>query len=76
MTLEVRQLVLKATVAEDDEDEDDDEEGGSTRRKKKAGGCGGTEGDDCEDREQLKEEILAECRTWLLGHLQQQLRER
>ena len=80
MTLEVRQLVLKATVAEDDEDDDDDddnEEGGSRRKKKKkkAGGCGGAEDDDCEDREQLKEEILAECRIWLLVQLEQ-LRDR
>ena len=74
MTLEVRQLVLKATVG-DEEDEDDDDEGGGTKGKKAAGGCGGAEGDDCEDREQLKEEILAECRTWMLVHLQQ-LRER
>lgn len=75
MTLEVRQLVLKSTVS-DDEDEDDDDEGVGTKKgKKAAGGCGGAEGDDCEDREQLKEEILAECRTWMLVHLQQ-LRER
>jgi len=74
MTLEVRQLVLKSTVG-DDEDEDDDDEGAGTKGKKAAGGCGGAEGDDCEDREQLKEEILAECRTWMLIHLQQ-LRER
>lgn len=75
MTLEVRQLVLKSTVS-DDEDEDDDDEGVGTKKgKKAAGGCDGAEGDDCEDREQLKEEILAECRTWMLVHLQQ-LRER
>jgi hypothetical protein len=75
MTLEVRQLVLKATVDEDDDEDDDDDGGGSKRKKKSAGGCGGAEGDDCEDREQLKEEILAECRTWMRVHLQQ-LRER
>lgn len=75
MTLEVRQLVLKSTVS-DDEDEDDDDEGFGTKKgKKDAGGCGGAAGDDCEDRVQLKEEILAECRTWMLVHLQQ-LRER
>lgn len=77
MSLEVRQLVLKSTVSDEEDEDDDDDEGGRTGRKKKAaGGCGGgAEGDDCEDREQLKEEILAECRTWMLVHLQQ-LRER
>lgn len=75
MTLEVRQLVLKASVAEDDDEDDDEDSGSPSRKKKAAAGCGGAEGDDCEDREQLKEEILAECRTWLLLHLQQ-LRER
>lgn len=76
MTLEVRQLVLKASVAEEDEDDDEDEEytRGRARKARKKSGCG-AEGDDCEDREQLKDEILAECRTWLLVHLQQ-LRER
>ena len=67
MTLEVRQLVLKSTVVDDDDDEDDAGAG-------KAGRCGGAEG-DCEDREQLKEEILAECRVWLLEQLAQ-LKER
>lgn len=75
MTLEVRQLVLKAVV-DDEEDDEDDEEGSSRRRKKKsAGGCGGAEGDGCDEMEQMKEEILAECRTWLMSHLQL-LRER
>jgi hypothetical protein len=74
MSLEVRQLVLKATV---DEEQDDvaDEDTGTKSKSKAAGGCGGAEGDDCEDREQLKEEILAECRIWMLAHLQQ-MRER
>jgi hypothetical protein len=78
MTLEVRQLVLKSTVSDDEDEDDEDEDedtAGKRKKKKKAGGCGGAEGDDCEDREQLKEEILAECRTWMLVHLQQ-LRER
>lgn len=73
MTLEVRQLLLKSTVGDD---EDDDDEGTARPGSKSAaGGCGGAEGGDCEDREQLKEEILAECRVWLLAQLQQ-LRER
>lgn len=72
MSLEVRQLVLKATA---DEEEVAKEDEGSKSKRKAAGGCGGAEGDNCEDREQLKEEILAECRTWLLDHLRQ-LRER
>lgn len=74
MTLEIRQLVLKSTVSDDEDEDDEDDDAGGTR-KKTAGGCGGAEGDDCEDREQLKEEILAECRAWMLIHMQQ-LRER
>jgi hypothetical protein len=77
MTLEVRQLLLKSTVSDD---ESDDEASPSNRSsaaaKSAAGGCGGGgAGEDCEDREQLKEEILAECRVWLLAQLQA-LRER
>ncbi|MEK8034484.1 hypothetical protein AACH06_26950 [Ideonella sp. DXS29W] len=68
--------MLKAVV-DDEEDDEDDEEGRSRRRKKKsAGGCGGgAEGDGCDEMEQMKEEILAECRTWLMSQLQL-LRER
>jgi Family of unknown function (DUF5908) len=72
MTLEVRQLVLKSTVSADDDEIDDEGSG----KPKKTAGDGSSAGDDgCCGQEQLKEEILAECRAWLLGHLQQ-LRER
>jgi len=75
MSLEVRQLVLKATVDEEEDDDVANEDEGTKSKSKATGGCGSAGGDNCEDREQLKEEILAECRTWLLVHLQQ-LRER
>lgn len=74
MTLEVRQLLLKSTVSDDESD--DEASASGTAAKSAAGGCGGGgAGEDCEDREQLKEEILAECRVWLLAQLQA-LRER
>jgi len=74
MTLEVRQLLLKSTVSDDESD--DEASPSSAAAKSAAGGCGGGgAGEDCEDREQLKEEILAECRVWLLAQLQA-LRER
>lgn len=74
MTLEVRQLLLKSTVSDDESDEEASPS--SAAAKSAAGGCGGGgAGEDCEDREQLKEEILAECRVWLLAQLQA-LRER
>ncbi|WP_428508458.1 DUF5908 family protein [Roseateles sp.] len=74
MTLEVRQLLLKSTVSDDEAD--DEASPSSSAAKSAAGGCGGGgAGEDCEDREQLKEEILAECRVWLLAQLQA-LRER
>jgi hypothetical protein len=67
MSLEVRQLVLRASVQDDDEDEGDEESGSSS---KKAAGCGGDEDDDaCEDKEALKEEILAACRAMLREEL-------
>lgn len=66
MTLEVRQLVLRARVRDDLDEDDDDSEADS----KKAASCGGGgEQDPCEDQESLKEEILAECRAWLLEQL-------
>jgi len=72
MSLEVRQLVLRASVQEEpDDDEDDDETGAS---KKKATSCGG-EDDPCEDKEALKEEILSACRALLREELRA-LRER
>ena len=73
MSLEVRQLVLRARVR-DDADEDEDDDGTPASRKEQAG-CGGGEDDDCEDKESLKEEILADCRAWLLEQLRS-LRER
>ena len=32
-------------------------------------GCGGGAGDPCEDKEALKEEILAACQVWLREQL-------
>jgi hypothetical protein len=74
MSLEVRQLVLRASVQDEpDEDEDDDEETGAAA--KKATSCGGGEEDPCEDKEALKEELLAACRAMLREELRA-LRER
>jgi hypothetical protein len=68
MSLEVRQLVLRASV-QDDDDEDEDE--GAEEKTT----CGGNEIDACEDKEALKEEILAACRRLLHEELRT-LRER
>lgn len=68
MTLEVRQLVLRAVV-DDAADEDGDAEVANGARR------GAGDADCCDDKAQLKEEILAECRSWLMAHLQLQ-RER
>jgi hypothetical protein len=57
MSLEVRQLMLRASVQE--EPDEDDEESGSSKKDKS---CEGGEDDACEDKEALKEEILAACR--------------
>ncbi|WP_374568065.1 DUF5908 family protein [Ideonella sp.] len=74
MSLEVRQLVLRASVQDEPgEDEDDDEEAGAAA--KKATSCGGGEQDPCEDKETLKEEILAACRALVREELRA-LRER
>lgn len=72
MTLEVRQLVLRARVSDDADldDEDDEDEGGEESS------CGGGEDDDCEDKEALKEEILAACRAMLREELRSLRRER
>ena len=64
MSLEVRQLVLKATVA----DEGEDAEAGSA-----AAGTGAEA--PALDTELLKQEILAACRQWFQEALRQQ-RER
>ncbi len=64
MSLEVRQLVLKATVAEDGSP--------ATEGSVAATGPGLTA---ALDPEQLKQEILAACRQWLQEALRQQ-RER
>jgi hypothetical protein len=70
MTLEVRQLVLRAQVRDDDdEDEDGGPDGPRPAGKARAGGCGGAGGDPCEDKETLKEEILAACQVWLREQL-------
>lgn len=66
MSLEVRQLVLKATVAEDG----DDEAAGAGQPRKR-----GDAEASALDAEQLKQEILAACRQWFQDALRQQ-RER
>jgi len=70
MTLEVRQLVLKSTIGADG----NDQEGDSCGRPNK-GPLHADAANDDERREQLKNEILAECQSLLLAQLQQ-LRER
>ncbi|HLO94067.1 MAG TPA: DUF5908 family protein [Burkholderiaceae bacterium] len=70
MSLEVRQLVLKATVAEDGDESAAGGPAGSGHADK--GGMGETTGVDAE---QLKQEILAACRQWFQDALRQQ-RER
>jgi hypothetical protein len=73
MSLEVRQLVLRASVQEQPDDDEDDDDAGAGR---KASSCGAAEADDaCEDKEALKEEILAACRALLREELRA-LRER
>lgn len=67
MPIEVRQLLLKARV-EAPQDSGDE-------AVPKSDACGGPDTQGCDEREQLKQEILAECRRWLSGHLQE-LRER
>lgn len=75
MSLEVRQLVLRASVQDEpDDDEDDDEETGAAAKKATSCGGGGEE-DPCEDKEALKEEILAACRALVREELRA-LRER
>ncbi len=64
MSLEVRQLVLKATVAEDGDPAPDGAAAASASHR--APGL---------DPELLKQEILAACRQWLQEALRQQ-RER
>lgn len=72
MSLEVRQLVLRASVQEEDDENEDDEDSGSS---KKAASCDGDEDDACEDKEALKEEILSACRLLVREELRA-LRER
>lgn len=71
MTLEVRQLVLRAKVRDepdlDDDDDEDDEDCAS---------CAAQEGLECEDMEALKEEILAACRAMVREELRSMRRER
>jgi hypothetical protein len=73
MTLEVRQLVLRAKVRDepdlDDDDEDDEDDEQSSC-------CGGQDGPDCEDNEALKEEILKACRAMVREELRGMRRER
>ena len=66
MTLEIRQLLLKSTVG----DTAGERAGAGTSTSTSAG-----IGADAEGREQLKDEILAECRRMLLEQFQQ-LKER
>jgi hypothetical protein len=70
MTLEVRQLVLKSSIG--DEPVERSNKGPARALTQGAGGdcCG-----DDEERQQLKSEILGECRRLLMEQLRQ-LRER
>jgi len=70
MTLEVRQLVLKSSIG--DEPVERSNNGPARAQAQSAGGdcCG-----DDEERQQLKSEILGECRRLLMEQLRQ-LRER
>lgn len=70
MSLEVRQLVLRADVRSDDDDGDDE---GTVRANASCGGGG--DDDSCEDKETLKEEILAAVRLLVREELRA-LRER
>jgi hypothetical protein len=73
MSLEVRQLVLRASVQEQSDDDDEDDDAAVSR---KASTCSGAEAEDpCADKESLKEEILAACRALLREELRA-LRER
>jgi hypothetical protein len=67
MTIEVRQLVLRARVRDDPDEDDGDDEADDSKKQTSCGGGG--EQDPCEDKEVLKEEILADCRIWLLEQL-------
>jgi hypothetical protein len=61
MTLEVRQLLLKAMA-------DDDSGGRGDRAQRGGSGCCEDEHSDAQadaEREALKEEILAACKRWL-----------
>ncbi|OWQ84395.1 hypothetical protein CDN99_24170 [Roseateles aquatilis] len=70
MTLEVRQLVLRAHVRDDDDSEDDAAgRPGARQADAASGGCGGGGEDGCEDKEALKDEILAACQVWLREQL-------
>jgi hypothetical protein len=69
MSLEVRQLVLRADVRGADRDDDDED----TARANAS--CGGGADDPCEDKESLKEEILAAVRLLVREELRA-LRER
>ena len=71
MSLEVRQLVLRASV-QDDTDDGDDKEGSASKENTS---CGGGDADPCEEKETLKEELLAACRLLVREELRA-LRER
>jgi hypothetical protein len=73
MSLEVRQLVLRASVQEEPDDEEDGDDAGASQKAASCTGAG--EDDACEDKEALKEEILAACRALLREELRA-LRER
>jgi hypothetical protein len=72
MTLEVRQLVMRSTIVGNADDEGDK----VADKGKAKPGC---EGDECcgesDERQQMKAEILGECRRVLMEQLRQ-LRER
>ena len=64
MSLEVRQLVLRAEVRDED-----DEDGGDAGAARRGASSGAAEDDACEDKESLKEEILAAVRLLVRAEL-------
>jgi hypothetical protein len=73
VTLEIRQLVLKSTVSADGAEGDDGDAMGDSKPAGDGRGC--LDSDALESQQQLKEEILAECRAWMQAQWMQ-VRER
>lgn len=70
MPIEVRQLLIRATVGDGPAQaaRSSDADGGASASGGGAGGCGGCEG---EGDTQLKEDILSECKAWFEQRLRQ-----